>query len=160
MRPRRGPAARTSGPRCPWGSPPGVVSIPAGSPRPFLPSLPLIYMLIVSGKSSLIGRISQSKRIVSQAELNSGFSVFPWRNRQTVLFYGCIGNAPHRVSGYVSKGKLFSLLTLACLICSNAEPRSRRLNLPSLKLENTRRKDFQLIFGRLRNTTQNLPGND
>ena len=58
-----------SGPRRPRGSPPAV-SIRAGSQRPLLPFLPLVYMLIVSGKSSLIGRMRQSKRIVSQAEPN------------------------------------------------------------------------------------------
>lgn len=61
------------------------------------------------------------------------------------LFYGYIGNVPHRLSRYVFKGKLFSLLILACLICSNAEPRSKRLNLRNLKLENTGRKEFELI---------------
>lgn len=46
------------------------ISTPRGSPRLPLRSPPLIYMLIMSGKSSLIGRIRQSKRIVSQTEPN------------------------------------------------------------------------------------------
>lgn len=64
------------------------------------------------------------------------------------LLYGYIGNAPHRVSGFVFKGKLFPLLILACLICSNAEPGRERLNLPDFKLWNTRGKEFGLTFHR------------
>lgn len=57
------------GPKPPAGSWSGT-STPLGSLRQ-LPYFPLlIYMLIGSGKSSLIGRIRQSKRIVSQSEPN------------------------------------------------------------------------------------------
>lgn len=42
---------------------------------------------------------------------------------------------PHiEVSGYIFKGKLFSLLIVACLIRRNAEPKSKRLNLSNVKL--------------------------
>lgn len=74
VRPRRAssvPGSRPRGPGGGWGkgfSP--STSTPPGSLRPLFRSLSPLYMLIVSGKSSLIGRIRQSKRIVSQAEPN------------------------------------------------------------------------------------------
>lgn len=71
----RAPPARFLSPKVETRGPPGEGFLPntstlPGSSRPLLRSLPLLYMLIVSGKSSLIGRIRQSKRIVSQAEPN------------------------------------------------------------------------------------------
>lgn len=64
LRPWRGPGAE--GPR---GSPTGT-SVPPGRRQGPLLAPPPIYMLIVSGKSSFIGRIRQSNRVVSQAEPN------------------------------------------------------------------------------------------
>lgn len=58
-------------------------------------SPPLIYMLIVSGKSSFIGRATELFHRLNQ--INSEFSFFPWRNKQLsclVCFTGIL-EMPH-----------------------------------------------------------------